>query len=142
MFPNVTRITGLHIIKPLEGLKKRQTKMPYRSGRKEYIGRSALLRVSSWFPSYHKIYILTAHKQEIRDFNLVVTIAIITIIVSSPGITNAAARTKLKAYITQYVGNRPHNIYLHENSNKISATIIFNASSYKEIDISKEVEAL
>jgi len=85
---------------------------------------------------------LTAHKQEVRDFNLVVTVAIITIIVSSPGITNAAARAKLKTYITKYVGNRPHNVYLNENSNKISATIVFNASSYKEIDISKEIEAL
>ena len=100
------------------------------------------MRVSLRLPFYHKIYILTAHKQEVRDFNHVVTVAIITIIVSSPGITNATARAKLKAYITQYVGNRAHNIYLHENSNKISATVIFNAKSYKEIDISKEIEAL
>jgi hypothetical protein len=85
---------------------------------------------------------LTAHKQEVLDFNHVVTIAIITIVVSSPGITNAEARATLKAYITKYVGTRAHNIYIHENSNKISATVIFNAKSYKEIDITKEIEAL
>jgi hypothetical protein len=82
---------------------------------------------------------LTAHKQEVRDFNNVVTIAIITIVVSSPGITNATARQKLKTYITKYVGNRAHNIYPHENSNVIAATVIFNAKGYKEVDISKEV---
>lgn len=82
---------------------------------------------------------MTAHKQEIRDFNNVVTIAIITITVSSPGITNATARQKLKTYITKYVGNRSHSVYLHENTNVISATVIFNAKGYKEVDISKEV---
>ena len=82
---------------------------------------------------------MTAHKQEVRDFNNVVTIAIITILVSSPGITNATARQKLKDYIVKYVGNKPHNIYLHENVNVISATVIFNAKSYKEMDISKEI---
>ncbi len=85
---------------------------------------------------------MTAHKQEVRDFNNVVTIAIITIVVQSPGITNTEARLKLKSYITQYVGARAHNVYLHENTNVISATVIFNAKGYKEIDISREVDAL
>jgi hypothetical protein len=71
-----------------------------------------------------------------------VTIAIITIIVSSPGTTNATARAKLKAYITKYAGNRTHNVYPHENSNVIAATVIFNAKGYKEIDISKEIPVL
>jgi hypothetical protein len=98
--------------------------------------------VSSPLYFFHKIYILTAHKQEVRDFNNVVTIAIITIIVSSPGITNAVARQKLKDYIAKYAGNRTHNIYLHENSNVISATVVFNAKGFKEIDISKEILVL
>ena len=36
MLPNVTRIIGLHIIKPLEVLNKRRTQMTYRSNGKEY----------------------------------------------------------------------------------------------------------
>ena len=90
----------------------------------------------------HKIYILTAHKQEVRDFNNVVTIAIITIVVNSPGITNATAKQKLKDYITKYAGNRKHSVYLHENTNVISATVVFNSKGFKEVDISREVESV
>jgi hypothetical protein len=100
------------------------------------------MSVSLQLSHLHKIYILTAHKQEVRDFNNVVTIAIITIIVNSPGITNATARQKLKDYITKYAANRKHSIYLHENPNVISATVVFNAKGFKEIDISREVEVL
>jgi hypothetical protein len=76
--------------------------------------------VSSPLSFHHKIYILTAHKQEVRDFNNVV---------------------KLKGYITKYAGVRKHSIYLHENTNVISATVIFNLKGFKEIDISKEIES-
>ena len=100
------------------------------------------MSVSLLLSHLHKIYILTAHKQEVRDFNNVVTIAIITITVSSPGITNATARQTLKDYITKYAGTRKHSVYLHENINVISATVVFNAKGFKEIDISREVEVL
>jgi hypothetical protein len=83
-----------------------------------------------------------AHKQEIRDFNNVITVAIIWLTVISPGTTNASARAKLRAYITKYVTNRPHNVYIHEDVNSISATIIFKSTVYKEIDITKEIENL
>ncbi len=89
-----------------------------------------------------KIHKLTAHKQEIRDINNVVTIAIITITVISPGISNATARAKLRTYIMEYVGKRVYQIYVHENTNVISAMIVFNAKGYKEMDISKEIERI
>ena len=85
---------------------------------------------------------MQASIQEIRDFNNVVTIAIISITVISPGTTNATARTKLRAYIAKYAAARPHSIYIHDNVNNISATIVFNAKAYKEIDITKEIEKL
>jgi hypothetical protein len=85
---------------------------------------------------------VTAHKQEIRDFNNVVTVAIIWLKVVSPGTTNASARVKLNAYIEKYVAKRPHSVYIHADVNAISATIIFNTNTYKEIDITKEVEKL
>ena len=85
---------------------------------------------------------MTAHKQEIRDINNVVTIAIITITVISPGISNATARAKLKAYITEYAGKKAYQVYAHENINVISAMVVFNAKGYKETDISKEIERI
>jgi hypothetical protein len=40
------------------------------------------------------------------------------------------ARVKLNDFISNYVGNRGHNVYMHTENDTVSATITFDLNNY------------
>jgi hypothetical protein len=41
------------------------------------------------------------------------------------------ARVRLNNYISEYVGRRGHNLYMHTENDTVSATIMFDLNNYQ-----------
>ncbi|HBG71760.1 MAG: hypothetical protein A2W93_06385 [Bacteroidetes bacterium GWF2_43_63] len=74
---------------------------------------------------------MNAELKEFRDQNGRVFIAVFWVIIPPFDILMMNdARIRLNNYISSYVGNRGHNIYLHKEKDTVSAIITFDLNNY------------
>lgn len=74
---------------------------------------------------------MNAELKEFKDNKDRVFIAVIWIIVPPSDILAMnAARIRLNNYISSYVGDRVHNVYLHKEKDTVSAIITFDLDKY------------
>jgi hypothetical protein len=75
---------------------------------------------------------LDAELKEFMDRNGNIAMAVIWV---SADHTNIAvindARVRLNNFISNYVGTRGHNIYMHTENDTVSATIMFDLNNYQ-----------
>ena len=75
---------------------------------------------------------MDAELKEFTDRNQNIAIAVIWV---SADHTNIAemneARVRLNNFISNYVGTRGHNIYMHTENDTVAATIMFNINNYQ-----------
>lgn len=69
---------------------------------------------------------MKAYLKEVKDAQGNIVLAIITLLVQDQKKLNEA-RVKLNIYISDYIGGRGHNIYLHTEADTISAVITFDS---------------
>jgi len=74
---------------------------------------------------------MNAELKEFKDQNGRVFIAVIWIIIPlSDILARNDARVRLNNYISSYVDNRGHNVYLHTERDTVSAIITFDLDNY------------
>jgi hypothetical protein len=74
---------------------------------------------------------MNAQLQEIKDGNGNTYIAVIGVIVAPADVAAMNyARVRLNDFITNYVGKRLHNVYMHTENDTVSAVITFDLNNY------------
>jgi hypothetical protein len=71
--------------------------------------------------------------KEIKDANGKVALAGVWVVVEPHNSSEMnVARLKLDNYISNYIGNRTHNIYIHSEKDTVAAIMIFDIDKYPE----------
>lgn len=74
---------------------------------------------------------MQAELKEFKDSNQNVVMAVIWIMVPPfDSRQMIMARNKLNEFISNYVGNRSHNVYMHTEKDTVSAIISFELDKY------------
>lgn len=74
---------------------------------------------------------MNAELKEFFDKNGKIVVAVIWVTASPFNVTQMnLARVKLNDFISNYVGTKGHNVYMHTENDTVSATITFDLNNY------------
>lgn len=74
---------------------------------------------------------MNAELKEFFDKNGNIVVAVIWVTASPFNVNQMnLARVKLNDFISNYVGNKGHNVYMHTEDDTVSATITFDLNNY------------
>jgi hypothetical protein len=79
---------------------------------------------------------MKAELKEFSDKNGQVVLAVIWVIAIPFNVAQMnMARMKLNDFISNYIGSRTHNVYLHTEKDTVSAIITFDLNNYPGVSI-------
>jgi hypothetical protein len=74
---------------------------------------------------------MNAELKEFFDTNGNIVVAVVWVTAAPFNVAQMnLARIKLNNFISTYVGNKGHNVYLHTENDTVSATITFDLNKY------------
>jgi hypothetical protein len=79
---------------------------------------------------------MKAELKEFTDKNGTVVIAVVWVIAIPFNVAQMnVARMKLNDFISNYVGTRGHNVYMHTEKDTVSAIITFDLNNYPGVSV-------